>query len=329
MPEERAMPERGAQTRPRPTIGLALGSGSARGWAHIGILRALLDAGILPDVVCGSSMGALVGAAHVTGQLDALERWALRFNRFEALRLIDLKLSDGGVIGGSRLIRALAQLHDERQMERLRPRFACSATDLMTGQEVVLREGDLLEAVHASLALPGIFSPVKLDDRWLVDGGLVNPVPVSLCRQLGADIVIAVNLNRQQVDRRRIRRQHRMAERRMSSALMDMMRRKGPSGSALAGSILASPTGALSDNIPKYLDVVMGAIYIMQDFITRSRLVSDPPDFILEPDLQRVNLMEFQRARECIAEGRACVEQALPEIAARDWYPLIVDEDHR
>jgi len=305
----------------RPIIGLALGSGSARGWAHIGILRALLEAGVVPDVICGSSMGALVGAAQATGQLDALERWAVKFNRFEALRLIDLKLSDGGLIGGARLIRALAKLHAEQRMERLRPRFACCATDLMTGQEVVLREGDLLQAVHASLALPGIFSPVKLGERWLVDGGLVNPVPVSLCRELGAEVVIAVNLNGQQVDRRRIRRQHRLAERRMSSALLDMMRRRGPGVSALPASLSTNPPKALSDNIPKYLDVLMGSIYIMQDFITRSRLTDEPPDYVLSPELQRVNLLEFQRARECIVEGRACVARALPELRALSWFP--------
>lgn len=175
-------------------IGLALGGGSARGWAHIGVIRALQDAGIEPDIVCGTSIGALVGAAYVGGELDPLEAWVRSLRLQTVVGFLDFSLT-GGLIKGEKLIGFFRNHFVDRDIRELARPFGAVATDLQRGREVWLREGPVTDAVRASIALPGLFTPVQLDGRWLVDGGLVNPVPVSLCRAMGADLVIAVDLN--------------------------------------------------------------------------------------------------------------------------------------
>jgi len=186
---------------PRPRIGLALGSGSARGWSHIGVIRALERAGHVPDIVCGTSIGALVGAVHAAGRLDWLEDWVRRLTWSGVVAMLDFRMG-GGLIEGSRLTGFFRQHFRDEGIERLPLPFACVATELGTGREVWLREGPVIDAVRASIALPGLFTPTQLDDRLLVDGGLVNPVPVSLCRAMGADVVIAVDLNWDLIGRR-------------------------------------------------------------------------------------------------------------------------------
>lgn len=175
-----------------PRLGIALGSGAARGWAHIGILRALEQVGIVPDVVSGTSIGALVGAAYASGRLDSLADWVTGIDWWEIIRYMDLRL---GGVEGERLMQAFRERVEDAPIETLPKPFGAVATDLHTGHEVWFQNGSLLEAVRASIALPGLFSPVRYQGRWLVDGGLVDPLPVSLCRALGADRVIAVNLN--------------------------------------------------------------------------------------------------------------------------------------
>src|SRR5579871_928530 len=179
----------------RPRIGLVLGSGSARGWSHIGVIDSLRDAGIEPEIVCGTSMGALVGAAYVAGHLDKLRQWAEAATWRDVVALMDVRLSGGGLMSGSLIVGFLRELGLTHAIEACSKRYAAIATDLVSGREVWLQSGPLDEAVRASIALPGIFAPVKYGDTWLVDGGLSNPVPVSVCRALGADTIIAVNLN--------------------------------------------------------------------------------------------------------------------------------------
>lgn len=179
----------------RPRIGLALGSGSARGWAHIGVIEALHDAGIEPDIVCGASIGSLVGAAYVTDQLATLKTFAEALTWREIVGLLDVRLSGGGLISGQQIVALLHRLNIAAKIEDCAKPFAAIATDLETGREIWLRDGPIDDAVRASISLPGIFSPARHGEHWLVDGGLVNPVPVSACRALGADIVIAVNIN--------------------------------------------------------------------------------------------------------------------------------------
>src|SRR5262245_44181723 len=184
----------------RPRIGFALGAGSARGWAHIGVLRALTEAGIKPDLIAGCSVGAFVGAAFAAGRLDQLEAWALALDRKSMFRLADFGLR-GGLIKGERLTEVFREQFVEREFSDLPIPVAAVATDLHTGQEIWLREGRVSAAVGASIAVPGLFRPVPYDGRYLVDGSVVNPIPVSLCRAMGADIVLAVDLGSDLVGR--------------------------------------------------------------------------------------------------------------------------------
>ncbi len=181
-------------------LGFALGGGSARGWAHIGVIRALESAGVRPDVVAGTSIGALVGAAYAAGELDRLERWVLELGVADVIGFMDPSFG-GGAFKGDRLIDFFRGALD-RSIETLPLTFGAVATSLNTGAEIWLRSGSMLEAVRASIALPGIFTPVRHEGMFLVDGGLVNPVPVSLARAMGADVVIAVDLSSDILGRR-------------------------------------------------------------------------------------------------------------------------------
>jgi NTE family protein len=296
------------------TIGLALGSGSARGWSHIGVIRALAEAGIDPDIVCGTSIGALVGAFFVNGHLDAFESWIRRLNRIDFLRYLDFRLvTGGGFVQGKRLMDFFRDYIGNVNIEDLSKPFATVATDLTTGREIWFEQGPLMDAVRASIALPGIFTPVKLGDQWLVDGGLVNPIPVSTCRAMGAKVVIAVNLNGDIVGRRlnqsrpskQIGRHHTFEARlfdRVSVALKER-----------AASLIPQLLDPAAET-PGLLNVLASSINIMQDRITRSRMAGDPPDVMLNPRLSHLGLLEFYRAAEAIEEGRACVNRMLPTL---------------
>lgn len=304
----------------QPRIGLALGGGSARGWAHIGVIQALRAQGIEPSVVAGTSIGALVGAAFACGHLDGLEHWVRSLTRREVLRYLDFTLEGGGLIAGTRLIDFFRDHMPVRAFEELDLPFACVATELNTGREVWLQEGDLLDAVHASFALPGLFTPVMHHGVLLVDGGLVNPVPVSVCRALGAQIVIAVNLNGDILER--------FTRRTDSEAKRKRRKTPAPPNSGLGGALSqwTARAGALLSQlweegdaperplVPGLFDVMAGAINIMQVRITRSRMAGDPPDIVLTPRLSEIDLMEFHRAEEAIAEGRAAVARMSPAL---------------
>lgn len=286
----------------QPRLGIALGSGSARGWAHIGVLRALEQAGIIPDVVSGASIGALVGAAYASDRLDQLEDWVTRIDWWEIIRYMDLRL---GGVEGERLMQAFGERVEDALIERLPKPFGAVATDLHTGREVWFQEGSLLEAVRASIALPGLFSAVRYQGRWLVDGGLVNPLPVSLCRALGADRVIAVNLNDDIVGRRLGGRTPRL------TTPSPLLARLSAGWQAMRGNS-HPPESAPEDEPPGLFDVMAGSIHIMQDRITRARLAGDPPDVVLAPRLAHLGLMDFDHASEAIEAGLDCVRQRLP-----------------
>ena len=284
-----------------PRLGLALGSGSARGWAHIGVLRALLQAGITPDIVCGTSMGAFVGAAYASGSLDPLEGWVRGLTRRDVLGFFDVSLGAGGLIKGEKLLGYTSRLFLDETFADLDKPFACVATDLASGREVWLREGRILDAVRASVALPGLLVPQLLDGRYLVDGGLVNPVPVSLCRALGADIVIAVDLGMDTVG---LRQRRGDAAAQVPAWRQTMGRWLGREGD---GEDVAKPSLA---------DVVSNSIAIMQGRISRSRLAGEPADVLIAPRLGQLGLLDFHRAHEAIAAGRMAAEHMLPMLRA-------------
>lgn len=279
----------------RPRLGIALGSGSARGWAHIGVLRALQAAGIEPDVVCGTSIGAFVGAAYASGGLDKLEAWVGGLSRRDVLGFFDVSLA-GGLIKGARLLDFASTSFLDNTFADLDRPFACVATDLATGREIWLREGAVADAVRASIALPGLFSPQLLDHRFLVDGGLVNPVPVSLCRALDAEIVIAVDLG--------------------MDMLTTLQRRNGKP--VVAGNGWRNTVGRWFGGgedkpvLPSLADVVTNSIAIMQGRISRSRLAGEPADVLIAPRLGQLNLLDYHRGSEAIAAGRKATEHMLP-----------------
>ena len=296
-----------AARRREPVIGLALGSGSARGWAHFGVLRALTRCGIRPGVVCGASIGALVGAAHVLGMGDRFEHWVLGLSRRDVMSFMDFS-SGGGLLKGEKLMRFFRSQFTDRDFESLQTPFAAVATALHTGEEVWLREGSVVEAVRASIALPGLFTPVMSDGVVLVDGGLVNPVPVSLARAMGADIVIAVDLNSDILGRH----------------LRDTPLLEIPAGNVgawirrLQGNLLTLMPSLSTDEprLPSMLDVLASGINIMQVRITRSRMAGDPPDVVVAPQLAHLGLLDFHRAKEAIEKGRQAVEVAMPTLAS-------------
>jgi NTE family protein len=297
-----------------PRIGLALGSGSARGWAHIGVIRALADAGIEPDIVCGTSIGALVGAAYVGGELDRLETWVRSLKLQSVVSFLDFSLN-GGLIRGDRLIDFFRSHFVDRDIHELARPFGAVATDLRRGREVWLREGRVTDAVHASIALPGLFAPVLHDGSWLVDGGLVNPVPVSLCRAMGADVVIAVDLNSDLLGRHLKPRPARATH-----------KRAPPDPESLTDALMARIQSSMSQlglnhrdeaEPPPMLDVLASSINIMQVLITRSRLAGEPADVLITPMLADLELMAFHRADTAIAAGRRAVETVQPSLLAR------------
>jgi NTE family protein len=294
-------------------IGLALGSGSARGWSHIGVIDALAEAGIEPAIVCGTSIGSLVGAAYVAGRLPALRRWAETATRREIVALMDIRLSGGGLIEGTNIVTWLKGLGVDQPIESYAKRYAAVATDLASGREVWLERGPIQDAVRASISLPGILSPANVNDRWLVDGGLSNPVPVSVCRALGADVIIAVNLNGDLLGRR-------FADPPDAPAMASQLPGEFVASvlAQLPPALRAQATQAVQRLLPErsaapaYFEVLANSINIMQDYVTRARLAGEPPHVMLAPRLGDIGLMEYNRAVEAIAEGRQCVAQALP-----------------
>lgn len=302
----------------RPRIGLALGSGSARGWAHIGVIRQLEETGIQPDIICGSSIGAFVGAAYANNSLDELEKWVLTLSWKEIINYLDISLLGGGFIQGDKLFRVASEKVDDPLIESLPRRFAAVATELESGREVWFREGSLKNAVRASIGLPGLFAPIQIDGQWLVDGGLSNPVPVSLCRAMGADIVIAVNLNGDIVGRQDRQRLGKMLSRSMrtgsGSEFFERISAQLKNALQERKDFLLSQLFGKSRETPGLFDVMTKSIYIMQDRITRSRMAGDPPEIILAPRLSEMGLLEFDQAAIAINEGRDCVRRASFEL---------------
>lgn len=268
----------------RKAIGLALGAGAARGWAHIGVIERLEEHGIHASAITGSSIGALAGGLHAAGRLSALKNFALGLTRRRVLSLLDISWRGSGLIAGERLGGLLDEVVGGVTFSDIQIPFICIATELGTGHELWLRSGELAPAIRASYALPGVFRPVRVNGHWLIDGGVVNPVPVAACRALGARMVIAVNL--------------------------------GPE-SAAGIAIQNPPDIALSDKgatAPSLTSVIAAAFNITQDRLARSRLAGDPPDISIMPRTNGLGLFEFDKAEKAIEAGREAVDRAMPDI---------------
>lgn len=307
-------------------IGIALGSGSARGWAHIGVLQALKEMGIEPHIVAGCSIGALVGAAYAGDQLDDMEAMVKVLKWKDIVGYLDMSVTQGGLILGGKIADFLREHIKEADIESMPHRFGAVATDLENGREVWLQQGDLLEAVRASVALPGLLTPYKQNGRWLVDGGLVDPIPVSLCRAMGAEIVIAVSLNVDIIGKHS--RSNHVQKNELATAettekqsveeiepdLWGRISNQLEQATNLRKNILLSRLFGKKEQAPGLIDVLAGSLNIMQDRISRSRMAGDPPDIMLAPRLAHIELMEFDRGRDAIKEGVACVERMRAEL---------------
>jgi NTE family protein len=295
-----------SSTAATPRLGVALGGGSARGWAHIGVLSALEEEGIGADIVCGTSIGALVGGIYAAGKLGALAEWVGSLTRREVFGLVDLAVGGGGMISGRRLMELYRQHLGDVAIEQLPKRFAAVATDLRTGAEVWLQEGSLLAAVRASISIPGLFTPVLRGGRWLVDGALVNPVPVNLCRALGAELVIAVDLLGPGTGAHVPTPSDSPAVVRGGSGWRAFSRRFSRAPSEAAEPAEPAPPGMNA--------VIATSLDIMQARISRSRLAGDPPDLLLAPRVRQLSPLEFADGQPTIDEGYDVVRRMLPAL---------------
>ena len=311
--------------RGRPArVGVVLGAGAARGWSHIGALQELNALGVKPDEIVGSSIGSLVGGCYAAGKLPMLETFARSLTRRRMFGLIDFSFSGGGLISGERLRMRLEAELGGVMIEDLPVRFAGVATEIGGGHEIWLKRGSLVEAIRASYALPGVFEPVRVEGRWLFDGAIVNPVPVSVARALGAERVIAFNISNEHVGR--------------GTAIQDPFGRlelpppaEGPEPANDSGGVIARwwRGGASRANAergpaaPGLMTVMVNAFDILQDRIMRSRLAGDPPDALVQLKVGKIGMFEFHRADELIAIGRDTVRRAAAEIAEHIDQPRI------
>jgi len=297
----------------RPVIGLALGGGAARGFAHIGIIRTLIAHGIVPNVVVGTSIGAVVGGAYAAGHLDTLEEWARSLQPRNILGYLDIRLNGSGLIGGDKLAAQLEAAIGPTLIEDLPLKFATVATEVRTGHEIWLTHGRMVEAMRASYALPGIFSPVLVGDRWLVDGALVNPVPVSAARALGAEIVIAANLSSDVFTHSTTVYSHG-APAEAPEVTVEPAPPKRGFGRLFSAERTVKREFFGGGGRPGISSVMVDAFNIMQDRITRARLAGDPPDLLISPRVGQIGWFDFHRADDLIAFGARAAERAIDSI---------------
>lgn len=294
-------------------VGLALGSGSARGFSHIGIIDCLLDQGIVPDVVAGTSIGSIVGACYVTGHLDRLRKQALGINRLNWTTFFNPSFSIDGWINLHQMQMFLVKSGVERKQKRiedLKIPFGTVTCDLMSGKEIWITKGPVFDSVWPSMAMPGVFPPVEgPEGRWYIDGGIVNPVPVSLCRALGADVVIAVNLNNDLLRRVDIKKQEKAEHKKKPSEVAKIF--------AKAKNLIPAIKKEVESDKPKppdFFETISRSINIAQDRITKTRLAGDPPEIILCPKVSDIGLLETYRAEEAIRAGYKCCEANIAAI---------------
>lgn len=301
------------KSAPPRKIGLALGSGSARGWAHIGVIKALTEAGIRVDYIAGTSIGAVVGAVYASGKIGDLEDVVLRFDWKQIVAFLDVVFPKSALIDGNKISEFIRNHVKTKNIEDLPLPFCALSTELETGREVVIQEGDVIEAVRASISVPGIFTPARKDDMILVDGGLVNPVPVSVVREMGADFVIAVDLNHDIIGKKGAGRGFVSGVEKISPdrEIVSSLTKKGRIINTLNRKVMSIDLPALTqvrqwlakNPMPNIFEVLVSSINIMEAQITATRLKTESPDLLIQPKLGHLKFLEFHRAEEAIAEG--------------------------
>jgi NTE family protein len=304
----------------RRRIGVVLGAGSARGWSHIGALEALREMEVPIDVVCGCSSGALVAASYATGRLPALKELAGGMTRAGMLRFLDLSFGGGGLIEGRGIVDFVRRNIGDVAIEDAVPRFGAVATEYGTGREVWFTHGSMIDAVRASIALPGLLTPVMLRGRWHLDGALVNPLPITLARSLGAEVILAVNTagelvpGRPSVMKTGVEPDARAGPpEEARSSWLGRLAGAGPPAGLDGADGQTAPPGLRR---PTYAEILGDSLFTMQTFVTRIRVATDPPDLVVTPDLADIGVMDFHRGTDAMARGAEAVREARGPIRA-------------
>lgn len=312
----------------RKKVGLVLGSGASRGWAHIGVIRALEEAGVCIDYIAGCSVGAYVGAVYASGSLDSLTAFLLEMDGKKIFSYFDVVFPRSGLLNGSKRVEELFSMHtDARDFSDLNVPIMMVATDLERGKKVILKSGSILKSLRATMSYPGLFEPVRMGGKWLIDGGIVDPVPVGLARAMGADLVIAVDLNSRIVSRTKNRRViPEKGDGEIQVQLPEMSPETG------VGTELIKKMGDYYDNIeqrlrqktsdllhreappPDIIETVMTSVGIMQERITRINLAVDQPDILIQPRLGELKLMNFDQIEHTIEEGYIATKEQIEDI---------------
>lgn len=296
-------------------IGLALGAGAARGWAHLGVIHALKSMGIVPNIISGCSIGALVGASYACDKHKDLEAWARSLSSWDVFGLMDFSFNKGGLVAGEKVFNAAEAFIGCDNIEDLPIPFGCVTTEMETGREVWLTQGELKYAVSCSCAMPGLMAPRYRDEKWFLDGALVNPVPVSVCRALGADIVIAVNLDSDNgrptlAKTAKLKAHDSDKSNRDDSAFWRLL-----GGGKDYINAMADKFNQDDDTAPPgILGVMSASINIMQSRVTRARMAGDPPEVLISPKVGHIGIMDFHCAEESIQEGIRATEQLRPQL---------------
>lgn len=288
-------------------VGLALGAGAAKGWAHIGVINVLKKMGVTIDVVAGCSVGSLVGAAYASDHLDVMERWVRSFKYWDVLRLMDFSWRRGGLLRGERVFNAVNEIIEVQDISQCTLPFGSVVTNLTTGRELWLTEGDIKQAIRASCSMPGLFSPVRYGGYWLVDGAVVNPVPVSLARAMGADIVIAVDL---QHDAHLVRQDMLSSQISLEGNPPDMPESWHRRLKMRIANIVPDP----ANSVPSAMEIMSTSIQVLENLLKRNRMAGDPPDVLIQPYCPQISLLDFHRADEAIAAGQLAAEKCAEQL---------------
>jgi len=255
-------------------LGLALGGGGAKGFAHLGVLEVLTEAGIEFDVVAGTSIGALIGAVYVSGNLDSLERFATNIGISDIPFLLGPTWPKGGLFSGSYVEKLVDQFVHQKNIEDLEKPFAAVCVDLNKAEVVTLTKGNLKRAIRASTSIPGLFKPVIFEDKLLVDGGVLESVPDQAARSLGADFIVAVDL------------------------LSD----------------ISDSHSFKNGKNPSIIEVVQRSSILAQRKITEYKFKENPPDILIQPPLSDVKVMDFHNGKSVVEIGREAAKKVVPEL---------------
>ncbi len=311
----------------RKTVGLVLGSGASRGWAHIGIIEALVEAEIPIDFIAGCSVGAYIGALYASDSIESLKKFLLRMDGKKIFSYFDVVFPRSGLLNGSRRVQELFSMHTNvSTFEELNIPLVMLATDLERGEKVIINSGKLIEGLRATMSFPGLFAPIQIKGRWLVDGGLVDPVPVGVARAMGAEVVIAVDLNSRIVSRTRSLRALTVVEDReklpakRAGTVLDTrneLMKKMADFYENAENRFKNKTSEMfrRDSVtPDIIETVMTSVSIMQERITRINLAVDRPDILIQPRLGELKMMNFDQVSHAISEGYIGVQEQLEDI---------------